>query len=170
MKTAVRLLAGAAALGACILFSSASLAQAPSGHMGMGPPDMEHGARGDGMRAHAEAMAGALHDILGVRPDQEAAFQAMFATMPHMDDGDDMHGGPDGAERMTAPERLDRMTARMSEHLASFQRHADAVRRFYAVLSPQQQRAFDALQGMMMGGGHHGMGHMGHMGPDDDGE
>jgi Spy/CpxP family protein refolding chaperone len=172
MRTLVRLLAGAAALSACVVVSSASLAQEPSPHMGMAPADMQHDAWADRMHEHAEAMAHGLHDILNVRPDQEAAFQAMLATMQHADDGDGggMHGDRDGMERMTTPERLDRMAAHMAERQANFQRHADAVRRFYAVLSPEQQRAFDALQGMMMGGGRHGMGHMGHMGADDDGE
>ena len=39
---------------------------------------------------------------------------------------------------------------------------ADATKRFYAQLSPAQQRAFDALKPMGGGhGGHHGEGRMG---------
>jgi hypothetical protein len=56
----------------------------------------------------------------------------------------------DAAETpMTTPERLDHMAAMMAkrdaEHQAEMQRRIDAVKRFYAVLSPEQKRAFDAL-------------------------
>jgi Spy/CpxP family protein refolding chaperone len=47
-----------------------------------------------------------------------------------------------------------------------FARHADAVKRFYAALTPAQQKAFDAMhQGMMGGHGKRG----GHMGDHKDG-
>jgi protein CpxP len=44
----------------------------------------------------------------------------------------------------------------MAEHQAKFQHRADAIRTFYAALTPDQQRTFDAMHDMM---GHHGMGH-----------
>jgi phytoene/squalene synthetase len=62
--------------------------------------------------------------------------------------------------RLSTPERLDRMAARMAERAARFRAHADAVRRFYAQLSPTQQKAFDAMP--MMGHGMHGHGMGGH--------
>ena len=54
------------------------------------------------------------------------------------------------------------MASRMAEHQAMFERHAAALKSFYAALSPEQQRAFDALPGLMVG--EHD--HMGHKGPD----
>ena len=109
------------------------------------------------MRAHIEAKARALHQILNIRPDQDGAFQALLATMqPREGKGEmAMHDDQDGMDQMTAPQRLDRMAARMSDRQAEFQRHADAVRHLYAVLSPDQQRVFDALQGIMMDRNHH---------------
>ncbi len=78
---------------------------------------------------------------------------------------------------MTTPQRLDLMVKHMSEHMAEaqshMQQHVDAVKRFYAALSPSQQKAFDAMHEGMMGG-MHGMGdgmhiemrdHMGMMAP-----
>ena len=63
----------------------------------------------------------------------------------------------DGAGALTTPERLDRMAAfmakRTAERQAAFQRRADAVKRFYAVLGPEQKRAFDALHEHAGGGG-----------------
>ena len=136
------------------------------------------------MKQHREERraehAKVMHDALNVRPDQEAAFQAMIASMDggpgeHMHHGmghDGMAGGGDHRLRAAPmragrrpPERLDRMEKRMAERTEAFQRHAQAVKAFYAVLSPEQQRTFDALMkirghggGHGMGGRHHGMG------------
>jgi hypothetical protein len=63
---------------------------------------------------------------------------------------------------LPTPQRLDRMQARMNERQAAFARRSDAVKRFYAQLTPAQQRAFDALHdgpGGLRGGPGHGHGH-----------
>jgi hypothetical protein len=65
-------------------------------------------------------------------------------------------GEREAAGALTTPQRLDRMQARMAERQARVAQHADAVKRFYAQLSPSQQRAFDALH---QGRGGHGMRH-----------
>ncbi len=167
MKHQIRLIASVAAFAA--FAAGASLAAAQD--LPAPPPQAKH----DGMmHEHLQAHAKAMHDILNIRPDQEAAWQAFTASMvppPHPDM--DRHG--EGHEMaMTTPQRLDDMAAKMAEHQAAFQRHAEAVKRFYAVLTPQQQKAFDAMSAMMMhhmgpGGpmGRHGMGmgHGGHDGP-----
>ena len=167
MKRQLRLLASVAAFAA--FAAGASLAAAQD--LPPQPAQAKHEAM---MHDHMQAHAKALHDILNIRPDQEAAWQTFIASMvppPHPDM--DHHGeGRDAA--LTTPQRLDAEAAKMAEHQAAFQRHAEAVKRFYAVLSPQQQKAFDAMSAMMMrhmgpGGamGHHGMGmgHEGHDGP-----
>ncbi|HEY3889363.1 MAG TPA: Spy/CpxP family protein refolding chaperone [Caulobacteraceae bacterium] len=103
-----------------------------------------------------EAHAKALQAVLNLRPDQEAAFQAFQAAMtpPPREHHDHM----DQAEAaMTTPQRLDRMADRMARREAEFRRRAEAIKSFYAALSPEQQRAFDAMP--MMQGGDHGMGH-----------
>lgn len=177
MKTPFRMLLGAAALSAAVCVSSAGFAQAPPPGGMMGQSDAQHDRWADHMREEADAKARALHDILNVRPDQEAAFQAMVASMPgpggRPDMGPDMRHEHEEMASMTTPQRLDRMLAKMAEHQAEFQRHADAVRAFYAVLGPDQRRAFDALTGMIMED-HHGMGegpmmggHGPHGGPED---
>jgi len=151
-------LAGAAAL----LTATAGYAQPSSG------PPPERGQY-DGQRAHArpdpaqmaERRAQHLRDTLQLRPDQDAALRAYIeASRP------DFHRGERGergeARTMTTPERLDRMRARMAEHQAAFERRAEATKRFYAQLSPSQQRAFDVVGWK---GGRHGRGgHGGHRG------
>lgn len=68
-------------------------------------------------------------------------------------------------EKMTTPQRLDRMQARQAERAAHFAQRADATRTFYAALNPAQQKTFDA-EGMRFGPhGPHGR-HGPHQGPD----
>jgi len=76
--------------------------------------------------------------------------------------GDGRPDGHDDFAKLTTPERLDKMSAMMSEHIArrqaEFQKHAAAIKAFYAVLSPEQQRAFDTLPMETLGGLHGGHG------------
>ncbi|MCU4122021.1 Spy/CpxP family protein refolding chaperone [Variovorax sp. N23] len=67
-------------------------------------------------------------------------------------------------EKLTTPQRLDRMQARQSERAARFAQRADATRTFYAALNPAQQKTFDA-EAMRFGPrGAHGE-HGPHQGP-----
>jgi protein CpxP len=102
-----------------------------------------------------------LHDLLQIKPDQDAAFHTFLASIdpPHRD-GKDGHRGPGqgrgpGAAPMTTPQRLERLDAR----IARLQQVAAATKSFYGILSPEQRRAFDALP---MRTGRHG--HRGRMG------
>jgi hypothetical protein len=125
------------------------------------PGGMMHEHMKAQMEAHRLAHIKAMHDLLQIRPDQEAAWQAFTASMtpPPHPDGKDPMAEHKAMAAMTTPERLDAMAAEMSQHVAEhqaqFQRHAEAVKHFYAVLSPAQQKAFDALALST----HHGMGH-----------
>jgi hypothetical protein len=63
---------------------------------------------------------------------------------------------------LSTPQRLDRMQARSAERQARLAQRAEAIKRFYAQLTPAQQRAFDALpmgRGGMGGRGERGFGH-----------
>lgn len=171
------ILAFIAALGAAGLAHAQTApapAVAPEKPWGSPGPMAEH------MRMHAEARLKAVHDVLEIRPDQEAAFKAFAESMKPepMGDRPDHPGMMDEHARagaMTTPERLDMMSKMIDEHMsrmrARFQRHAEAIRALYAVLSPEQKRAFDALPllmghgGMGMGMGPHGMWEGHHDGP-----
>ena len=112
----------------------------------------------------AERRAEYLRTTLQLRPDQEGALRAYLdAGQRAMTERRDMREDRRGLSQMTTPQRLDRMAERMRERQARFEAHATAVKRFYAALSPSQQRAFDALRG---GLGHRGRdGHRGFGGP-----
>jgi periplasmic protein CpxP/Spy len=110
----------------------------------------------------AERHAQHLRDALQLRPDQEPALRALIASMqPPPGDQEHMRKDHEAGARLSTPERLDRMAARMAEHAARFRQRADAVKRFYAQLSPTQQKAFDAMP-MKMGHGMHEHGMGGH--------
>ena len=184
MTPSIRAFGGIVLAASLVGFSSLAIAQTQGGPPP--PPSaeqrqawMQH--RQEHMQEMMDAHAKRLHDILNLRPDQDAALKTMLTTMKPMHDHDGMKNGgmklegrdgPEGMARLTTPERLDKMAARMAEHQAAFQQHAAAIKQFYAVLSPEQQRAFDALPGMM--GGEHQMGPEGmehhHMGPGGPGE
>ncbi len=146
------------------LMAGASLAQQP-------PPAAAPGQPGDGRgewrRPDPQAMAARRADhlraALQLRPDQEPALNAFLAASqpaarPTPGDRGAMAG-------MTTPQRLDAQRARMTERLARFDQRAAATKKFYAQLSPAQQKAFDTLAprgpGKGMGGRHGGHGPQG---------
>jgi hypothetical protein len=153
-KTTLALASALALLGA-----GASFAQPPGPPPADGRPSAMRMQRPDPAQM-AERRAQRLRDTLQLRPEQEPALRAFVSALQPQ--GDRMNrmrgdrGGPE-ARTLTTPERLDRMRARLAERQAAFERRADATKRFYAQLSPAQQRAFDAI-GPMGGRGRHGMG------------
>jgi protein CpxP len=97
-----------------------------------------HGAKSAERMAKRQA---ALHDKLSLSPAQEAAWKTftdkLQATAP---------ARPEGASTvtMTAPERADRMTAFLQAAQQRSAARAQAVKEFYSVLSPEQQKTFDS--------------------------
>jgi hypothetical protein len=143
------------ALSAALALSAgASFAQAPPPPGAPGPSaEGRHWQRPDPAQM-AERHAQHLRDALQLRPDQEGALQALVAaSRPPAGEHEHMRHEERGAA-LTTPQRLDRMQARMAEHETRFRARAEAIKRFYAQLTPAQQKAFDALHG----GFGHGMG------------
>lgn len=97
-----------------------------------------------------------LRETLQLTPAQEPALQAFIASH-------EQRRGERGARKgerqamagLSTPERLDRMAAHMAERQQHFAERAAAVKRFYAALTPAQQKAFDAMHKGM--GAKHGM-------------
>ena len=161
--------------------SATAIAQGAAPQAGPQNPRMEQMHK-----RHAERHAGhqaQLKSSLKITASQEAAWDAyVAATAPNP---------PAGAPRMskeewsklTTPQRLDRMQALRAERDAAMAKRIDAVKTFYAALTPEQQKVFDTqahggfhragMKGEHRKGGHghgerggpHGMG----MGPMDGG-
>ncbi len=95
----------------------------------------------DRMKEHREFRAYRLHQVLKLTPAQEPAWQAyqekMKAAPMNFPDRDAM-------AKLSTPERLDAMQAMAKEHQTVMASHAAATKEFYAQLTPEQQKAFDA--------------------------
>ena len=87
----------------------------------------------------------ALHDALHLGADQEPGWNAYAASV----------ATPPGTRQrrraaamlfptLTAPRRIDLVEAEMREDLLELHREAEALKTFYAVLTPAQQKIFDA--------------------------
>ena len=118
----------------------------------------DHAQRLERMQAqHAERLA-ALKEKLKLTPAQEGAWSSFTAAQQRPA----RSMGQADAERaefakLTTPQRLDRMQARQAERSAMFAKRADATRSFYATLTPEQQKTFDA-ESMPRFGAHEGHG------------
>jgi hypothetical protein len=122
---------------------------APMGGMGGPPPDGMHPGmhRPDPARMQ-QVMAkhqAALKAKLKITPEQEGAWSTFTASMQpptHMA----MRPDPAEMQKLTTPERIDKMRALRGEHQAEMDKRADAVKVFYATLAPEQKKVFDAEQ------------------------
>lgn len=128
-----------------------------------------HGHRAERMeKMHAkmgERHAKHLSDLKGklkLEANQEASWstfeqsmQAPTKPMPRPDHVD--------MEKMTTPERIEKMQARKTLHDAEMKKHADATIAFYATLNTNQKKIFDSesarfmksMNGRMRHGDHH---------------
>lgn len=146
---------------------------APAAPATAGAPAKTGGHHGDHMGRHDPAQMQAriakhqaeLKAKLKLTPAQEGAWTAFTASRQPP-----VHGArPDRAamkaefDKLTTPERIDKMRAlraqRMAEMSAAMDKRGDATKTFYAALSPEQQKVFDSQR--MGHGGHHGQHHKG---------
>jgi Spy/CpxP family protein refolding chaperone len=98
---------------------------AMAGDRGCGGPMMGH-ERMEKMREHHQAR---LHEALKLSPAQEPAWQQFIAS--HKEGA-----AQQGIEKLPALQRVEQRLNLMQAHLA-------ALREFYAVLTPEQRKAFD---------------------------
>jgi protein CpxP len=142
-----------ASLATACLAEPAPPPSSPGASMRMGHDHMRDPAE---MRAH---MAEHLSAVLQLLPSQQGALTAYLdALSPSAGMMGRMEQGDGDADHLSAPERMDHMLAHIDAMRAHVAASAEATKRFYAQLTPSQQRAFDALAPMML---HHMGGHMG---------
>ncbi len=124
-------------------------ASKPAGPHG-GHPMMEHRDPAK-MQARMAKHQAELKAKLRITASQESAWTAFTAAMqpPARLMGD--RPGPDQRaelDKLTTPERIDKMralrTQRMTEMNAAMDQRGEATKTFYAALSPEQQKTFDA--------------------------
>ena len=83
-----------------------------------------------------------LHDKLNLSADQEGAWKTYTdATMTNMTQS--KRGAVD-LDSMSAPQRMEKGLEFMNERLKKMAAQLDALKTFYATLTPEQQKVFDA--------------------------
>jgi hypothetical protein len=85
-----------------------------------------------------------LHSALRLRPDQEQAWQSFQqASAPSAQQDAQRQGAFERMGQMRAPQRMDLSIQMMRSDLQEMERRSDALKAFYATLSPDQQATFD---------------------------
>lgn len=155
-------------------------------HRGHGPMAMDPAQRAERLQQmqqrHAQRHAAHMEQLkaeLKLTPAQETAWKAFVARTEATPRTPSV--AAQDWSKLSTPQRLDAMEALHNERSAAMAKRIDATRSFYAQLSPEQQKTFDAQshgfhragmkgeyrhggKGQHGGQGHHGMGHGGGMG------
>lgn len=86
-----------------------------------------------------------LHSLLKLSAEQEPAWKAFTAsaTPPRMVNRPDRAGW----EKLSAPERMEQRLAFMKKAEAAMETRLAAMKTFYAVLTPEQQKVFNETVG-----------------------
>ena len=85
-----------------------------------------------------------LRDALRLRPDQERAWQIFDeSSRPDPQEEDRQRNAFERMGSLRAPQRFDLSLQMMRAELEATERRANALKAFYATLSPQQQAIFD---------------------------
>ena len=102
-----------------------------------------------------------LKQKLQISAGQEAAWTSWASAMKPTP-----HQRPERSEfaKLTTPERIDRMRALRAQRNAEMDKRMDATKGFYAVLTAEQKKTFDAESLRFLGGGKGGMGGHHHRG------
>jgi len=137
-----RLLIGGAA--AALALSAAALAVAQETQQ---PPPWRAEMR-QRMQARREQALTDLRQVLRLRPDQEAAFQALQAAL--RPPAREPQPQPPG--ELTTPQLIARRAERFAAVKAQMDRRDQAILAFYGRLSPEQQKTFDSLVRLRRGG------------------
>lgn len=141
--------------------------------MGSGPrmhEGMDHPGMGRMNPARMEKRQAVFKAMLKLTPAQEGAWITFTAAMkpPVETMGKQQRPDPVEMAKLTTPERIDKMKAVRTQHMTEMNAAADkrgeATKAFYAVLTPEQQKVFDAASARYfgprgrMGGPRSGMG------------
>jgi len=93
------------------------------------------------MKRHTRHME-ELKASLQLKPEQEAAWTTFASSMKPQS----MNMRPVPAaefEKLTTPERIDKMQALLTQHHNAMQKRGEAAKTFYASLSDEQKKTFD---------------------------
>ena len=154
---------GLALAGLMVAGASAMAQVTPPAAQGSGPRSEHMGnhdtAKMQGLMARHQAD---LKVKLKLTSAQEGAWTAYTTAMQPPAGLQQRHSDAQRAEmdKLTTPERIDKMRAlraeRMTQMNAVMDKRGDATKAFYAALTPEQQKVFDAEQKKRDARGEHG--------------
>ena len=152
MKYAPKQWLAAALLAAVGLAAVAQTTTAPT--PGAGPRHERMGKHDPAkMKEFIAKRQAELKAKLALTPAQEGAWTSFTTAMQPPARA----ARPDRAawEKLSTPDRIDQMKALRNQRIAEMDRRADATKAFYAVLTPDQKKVFDAQPMGRHGGRHH---------------
>ena len=131
-------------------FSGAGYGPGDGGMMGHGMHEGQGrmGSMGsDKMKARMAQHQAELKAALKITTAQEAAWTTFTASMVPPAGQKAQRPTREEMAKLSTPERIDKMKAMRTEHHAvmslEMEKRADAVKAFYATLTPEQQKVFD---------------------------
>ena len=111
-------------------------------HHGMGRMDPAR------MQSMMDKRHATLKTQLKLTPAQESAWTAFVASHKPAAGMKGMAATMPDLAKLTTPERIDKMKELRAQHMGemttAMDKHAEATKTFYAVLTPEQQKLFDA--------------------------
>lgn len=115
----------------------------------------KYAQRGERMKEHMAKRQADLHAKLKLSAAQEPAWKAYVDSMTPPASGQ----RPDRSalQSMPSPQRMEAMLERMRQNQARMESHLAGLKTFYAALTPEQQKTFDAEFGHGRGHHHGGM-------------
>ena len=109
---------------------------------GRGMGRMDPAKHAEHMKARMEQRHTALHHKLKLTPEQEPAWKEFIAgAKPPMMGPQTMRAD---MMKLSAPARMEKMLEHMKARQAHMETRLEALKKFYAVLTPEQQKIFDA--------------------------
>lgn len=147
-------LAATALVASLAGFAAPSFAQPGPGADGGSTAQQMRGPRGATPEQRQQFMAKRLEAFkqkLQLTPAQEPAWTNFTQAM--QPNAEARHARLDwqGMDKLTTPERIDRMRAMHTQRGAEMERRGDAVKAFYAQLTQAQQKVFDDQSARMYG-------------------
>ncbi|MDP2819432.1 MAG: Spy/CpxP family protein refolding chaperone [Polaromonas sp.] len=114
------------------------------------------------MQARIAQHQAELKAKLAITPAQEGAWSAYTSALqpqaPHAVQRPDRTAMRAEVEKLTTPQRIDKMNALRTQHMAEMNaaltKRGDAIKSFYAALNADQQKVFDAQRMGRGGKGH----------------
>ena len=141
-----RMVLAATAMGALctVLAAGRAVALDPDDGPPPPPPGLHWGGPGPWGPERVEERLTKLHDALDLTPEQAAAWDT-FAAHAKARAAQFVADRPDPEEwaNLSAPDRLDKIAARLKARQTDLEAMAQELRTFYAGLTPEQQKVVD---------------------------